>query len=270
MNNKGEFLTTAQIDQKFDFKCDFLQYNALKDAIPNQWRTMAKTMQIPPEAISFQEDLNVMVGKTAKPINLIKNNQIYWILVNDKRIESIIINKLPTDFGLNEEMCEMVFTIPRVITNTKIRAFQYKLLYNLTPTNLYLKRIKRNDTNLCNWCTEIDDTAHYFAKCTQLTPFWNSFATWCQGWLEEETNFTVEEVLLGILKKSNVQDTLNACILIAKWHIYKNKLNQTDTFFYRYLCELKYYINIEESIALKNNKLLEYKIKWQTVEEYLT
>jgi hypothetical protein len=116
----------------------------------------------------------------------------------------------------------------------------------------------------------MDDTAHYFVSCPNLTPFWSSFTQWCQGMLEEKINFTVEDVLLGILETGIRVDTLNACILIAKWHIYKNKLNQEDTFFYIYLCELKSYINTEKNIALKNNKLSQYTHMWQPVEEYLT
>ena len=103
----------------------------------------SKTMKIPAEAISFQEDIHLNIGKTAKNINTIKNNQIYWILVNDIKIESIVTGKLQREFNLDDEKCKMVFKMPRVITNTKIRAFQYKMLYNLTPTNLYLKKIKK-------------------------------------------------------------------------------------------------------------------------------
>jgi hypothetical protein len=88
--------------------------------------------------------------------------------------------------------------------------------------------------------------------------------------LNEDINFTVEDILVGILVNNEKYDTLNACILIAKWHIYKSKLNQTDAFFYKYLCELKYYVNTEKAIDLKNNKLHEYTLKWQKVEDQLT
>jgi hypothetical protein len=156
------------------------------------------------------------------------------------------------------------------VSNTKIRAFQYKLLYNLIPCNLYLKQIKRHDTDICNWCEKTDNTAHYFVRCQQLIPFWSSFTSWWQDLLQEEINFTVEEILVGVLNNDAKYETINACILLAKWHIYKNKLNQSDTFFYRYLCELKYYLNTEKSIAIKNNKLETYNTKWQAVEEHLT
>jgi hypothetical protein len=164
----------------------------------------------------------------------------------------------------------MVFTMPRVVTNTKIRAFQYKLLYNLTPCNLYLNRIQRSDTNRCNWCQEIDDTTHFFVSCEELVPFWNSFTQWCQGLLEEDIKFTITDVLIGILNNNMKYETINACLIIAKWHIYKDKLNNSRSFFYKFLCELKYYINTEKTIAQKNNKLKNYNAKWLKVEEYLT
>ena len=88
--------------------------------------------------------------------------------------------------------------------------------------------------------------------------------------INEEINFTVENIIVGILINNTKYDTINACILLAKWHIYKNKLNLSDTFLYKYLCELKYYINIEKTIAVKNNKLTEYPKKWKIVEDQLT
>jgi hypothetical protein len=270
LNMKGDFLTNQEIEQKFGLKCNAIDYNSLKDAIPKEWRKLVKTMRIPLEATDFREELHINMGKITKNINQIKNKEIYWLLVNDIRIESIIINKLQRELKLTENECKIVFTMPRVVYNTKIRAFQYKLLYNLIPCNLYLKQIKRSDTDKCSWCDETDSTAHYFASCKLLTPFWNSFAKWWQSLLQEEINITVEDVLVGILNKTIKYETINACILLAKWHIYKNKLNQTDTFFYRYLCELKSYINIEKSIALKNNKLTNYNLKWHAVEEHLT
>jgi hypothetical protein len=103
-----------------------------------------------------------------------------------------------------------------------------------------------------------------------LTPFWNSLATWCKDLLEEETNFTVEEVLVGILEKGTKYNVINAILILAKWRIYKDKLNSSDTFFYKFLCELKYYINIEKTIALKNDKLTSYNNMWLKVEEQLT
>jgi hypothetical protein len=270
LDSGGNFISPLEFEHKFNLKCEIMNFNALKDSIPKEWRRLVKKMRIPIDATSFNEGPYINVGKVGKNLNLIKNNEIYWIFVKDIQVESIVTGKLQRELNITEENCKIVFKMPRVVSNTKIRAFQYKLLYNLIPCNLYLNRIQKSDTDKCNWCQEIDDTAHYFAKCKQLTPFWNSLATWCHNLMEEEINFTVEEVLVGILEKGTKYNTLNAILLIAKWRIYKDKLNSTDTFFYKFLCELKYYINTEKLIALKNNKLTNYNNMWLKVEEQLT
>ena len=141
LHDTGDFLTAAEIGQQYGINCDVMKYNKLKDSIPKEWRSLLKTMKIPNQAINFKEAIHVKIGKQTKNINLIKNNEIYWTIVNDIRIESIVTNKLIRELGIQEEKCKNVFTMPRVVSNTKIRAFQFKLLYNLIPCNLYLKRI---------------------------------------------------------------------------------------------------------------------------------
>ena len=123
---------------------------------------------------------------------------------------------------------------------------------------------------MCPWCQEVDDTVHYFAECHKLQSFWSNFAKWYAGATDQKITITLEDIIVGITTPKINSNCLNACILLAKWHIYKNKLNQSDTFFYRFLCDLKYYINVEKSIATKNNKLNEYMEMWQRIEDYIT
>jgi hypothetical protein len=59
-------------------------------------------------------------------------------------------------------------------------------------------------------------------------------------------------------------------MIYAKWHIYRNKLNSEDIFFYKYLCDLRYYLVVEKNIALRQNKLQDFNKKWQKVEENMT
>jgi hypothetical protein len=143
VNQKGEFLSAREIEQKFDVKCNVMLYNKLKNVIPQKWRTLLKTMKIADNVVNSNEQIHLKIGKNVKPINQIKNKEIYWILVNKKQQTPIIIDKFKREYGIQETQWEKIFTIPKEIRDTKIRAFQYKLLYTLTPCNLYLKRIKK-------------------------------------------------------------------------------------------------------------------------------
>ena len=72
----------------------------------------------------------------------------------------------------------------------------------------------------------------------------------------EEINLNGISIRVGIIKGNFMKnEALNACILMAKWHIYKNKLNDAQTFFYKYLCDLKYLLSTEKTIHLKQGKI---------------
>jgi hypothetical protein len=76
--------------------------------------------------------------------------------------------------------------------------------------------------------------------------------------------------LTGFIGNHKNIDTWNACLLLEKWHVYKNKLNNSEIFFYNYLRDLKYHLDTEKTISLRNNKLDKYVTKWQIVEDYIT
>jgi hypothetical protein len=142
LDENGKFLSVAQLEVKYDLKVDFLKYNALKNTFPPSWRKILKTMKITENAIHFNEQVYLKVGKTNKPISQVTNKEVYWIFVKKIQIDPIILTRLKEYIDPLYECIEDIFTIPMVIRDTKIRAFQYKLLYNLIPCNQYLKQIK--------------------------------------------------------------------------------------------------------------------------------
>ena len=266
----GKFLTAQELEAKYNVKCDFLKYNTIKDAIPQEWRKMLKTMRIPEEAISFDEQIQVKINKVSKPIQLIKNRDFYWTLIKTRQQKPIVLDKLLIE--LNDESIKWgkIFTVSKAIRNTRIKAFQYKVLYNLIPCNVYLFKIKKSETKNCTICNKEDNIIHYFYECPQIKLFWNSFQNWWKNITNEDIALNGIKVKIGILGDYIKHETLNACILMAKWHIYKNKLNDTLIFFYRFLCDLKYFLSTEKNIHLKQGKIQNYNKKWQIIEEYIT
>ena len=77
-------------------------------------------------------------------------------------------------------------------------------------------------------------------------------------------------IRIGYLKNDTKKDTINVCLLMAKWYIHKSRLDQSQPFFYKYLCKLRYNIIVKKLIAIKNNKLEYYKQMWQLVVDYIT
>jgi hypothetical protein len=121
--------------------------------------------------------------------------------------------------------------IPKTIRQTKVQAFQYKLLFSLLPCNLYLNRIKRSDTNKCRVCHKLDDTAQYLFQCPQVIPFWNTFMDWWNALTEGAYFLDKRSALTGFVGPQKYFQTLNTCLLLAKWHVYRRKLNESEIFF---------------------------------------
>jgi hypothetical protein len=267
---RGKFLTQIELQNKYNIEVTTLQYTSLKDTIPAEWRRILKQINITAEAISFQETIHIKIKKNLKPIQKLTNKDIYWVFIRNIQVQPIITNKLEQLYSITQEQWKSIFTMSAVVKGTKLRAFQYRILFNLIPCNLYLNKIKKSDSDKCATCNEQDDLSHYLYNCRETEIFWNSFTRWWNNVSGEHRILSEKDVIIGILDNTVRHETLNACIIIAKWHIYKNKLKESSTFFYKFLCDMKYYLEIEKTIAIKNQKLTKYHQKWQQVENYIT
>jgi hypothetical protein len=269
VDSQGNFLTLTELEEKYNFKCDFLKYNSLKDAIPKIWREKLKTIEIQRDVISAQEYPKLVIKNQTISTSKITNKQIYWELVNKICITPITKDKWIREFNLNEDSWEEVFDIAKIIRDTKIRTFQYKLLFNLTPCNLYLFKIGRHNTSVCHNCTYTDNIVHYFYACIETRNFWLSFQNWWNRMLNENIIITKEYAIIGIINAEQKNDKLNACLLLARWYIYTEKLKSQKTCLYKFLCRLKYKIKQERIICENNNQMRVFEQLWQEIEDYI-
>jgi hypothetical protein len=195
---------------------------------------------------------------------------IYWELIEKIRITPITKNKWIKEFNLNEENWEEIFEISKIIRDTRIRTFQYKLLFNLIPCNQYLYKIGRNDTDKCQFCNAIDNINHYFYMCETTNNFWKTFQSWWNNMENDNITLTKESAILGITKGTGNNDKLNACLQLARWHIYVEKLQAKQPFLYKFLCIVKYKIKIEKIICENNQQTKVYEKLWLEMEDHIT
>ena len=140
---------------------------------------------------------------------------------------------------------------------------------NLIPCNLYLYRIGQSNSYLCNTCNIIDNITHYFYACNPVLAFWSSLQDWWNNMTGENISITKDIAIMGLIKSSDTNDTLNACLLLARWHIYTEHLNQQQPCLYKFLCQLKYKIKVEKQIHLRNNKITLFNNMWREIEEHI-
>ena len=68
------------MDELHNFKCQVLQYNSLKDAIPKDWQEKLRTMNVPKDTIHANEDLHINIERHDIPKNA-NNKQVYWKII---------------------------------------------------------------------------------------------------------------------------------------------------------------------------------------------
>jgi hypothetical protein len=227
-------------------------------------------MQIPREAINVKETCSIQINEICTPLHNITNKQLYWTLIKKKQTTPIIKHKWKDELGVEDGEWTQVFTMSKIIKDTKIKTFQYKVLFNLIPCKLYLFRIKKSDNYNCNKCNEIDNISHCLYSCTEILRFWKTFEGWWNEMMNESVKIDKRLVIIGDTRKNNSNDKLNACLLIAKWFLYSEKLNEHSPFFYKFLCHLKYKLRIEKIIYIRNNKYNKYLNLWEHIEEHIT
>ena len=88
----------------------------------------------------------------------------------------------------------------------------------------------------------------------------------------ENDNITItkEFAIIGITNKTGDNDKLNACLQLARWHIYVEKLQIKQPILYKFLCMLKYKIRIEKTICKNNNQTKVYNKLWLEIENHIT
>jgi hypothetical protein len=270
IDENGNFKTIGALEQKHGFRCDFLKYNSLKDAIPKKWREKLKTIKISNNTLSSEDNPHIKIKNVITPINKITNKKIYWELIEKIHVTPITKDKWMEEFNLNENNWEKIFEISKIVRDTKIRTFQYKLIFRLIPCNLYLFKIGRSNTDKCHFCDVTDDIGHYFYECQPTKNFWQRLQTWWNTMEGDNITITKESAIIGITNKSGDNDKLNACLQLARWHIYVEKLQEHQPFLYKFLCMLKYKIKIEKTICKSNNHTKIYNKLWLEIENHIT
>jgi hypothetical protein len=269
VTKEGKFMSLEEMVERHNFRGQVLQYNSLKDSIPKEWRERLKTMKVPRDAINIQEGLYMNIEKHDLPLKYITNRQVYWKIVKTIQLPHVTNIKWETELNINKKKWVNIFYNSFKIRDTKIRAFQYKLILNLIPCNLYLYRISKIDSYKCNFCVNIDHISHYFYECEDTKTFWIQIQNWWNRIFEDNIKLDKTSALFGILKKSKMADRLNAILQLARWHIYTAKLNAKNPFLYKFLIQLKYKLKVEKLIYLRNNKLAKYENMWEDIEDYL-
>ena len=189
---------------------------------------------------------------------------IYKKLIELKQTPTGIKTWAKKDFNMFNWR-DMFKSLHQTTMDNNLIWLQTRILHNILTTNKSVSKFDNNQTSLCTFCNTGPETIeHLFWNCTVTKKLWHELQTKINSRCKNSHNFhfTIDYVLFGIsntMKTDKVIDLLN---LQAKHFIYLSKVKHTlpnisaffKTFFNRY--------NIEKNIAMRNNKIEQFKRTW--------
>ena len=162
-----------------------------------------------------------------KDINKIQSSQVYSYCI--ARLISIpdSQNKLKENYPFSENInWTNVDQLPfKILLDTYITTFQYKILHRVFASNykLYIWKIKESP-EFCFCSNFSDNLEHFFYYCPITKQFGDSLGTWLTVLVPFKIELTVLEVLLGVVNiDTEYYCAVNYVILIGKYFMCKSK-----------------------------------------------
>lgn len=265
MDNDGRFLSFVSFADKYNLVPNFLQYYSLCNAIPAQWKYKLRNEN---NVLLNRDEISLSIRGKDVPITKASCKDFYWIFVENRFQTPTCISKwcyiLNDDIDLN--MFSKISLLPyKCCSDTKLQSFQYKLLHRFIVHNKRLCKIKILSSPKCKICELHDETIeHKFFECNTVSIFWNDFRLWWNS-LDILTieAFTCKNVIFGFYERNC--ETLNYCILFAKYFIHVSSLSNTPVQFKTYKRLLKNEIETFRHILCFMKKLDKFDAFWLPV-----
>lgn len=247
---------------------NYMRFISLRSAV-NKARPSAKhNLNLSNE--NEEWDLSV-TGYNGKKIQLssFKSKQFYLLLEKDrpKTLPTGAIKLKEHYLMSDEELMKHYRLMFKIALEPKLREFQYKQLHFILNTNLLLKKKNIVESEKCEFCnTENETIYHLFYNCIVVKTFWSKVAKY---WIEVTKNTKLElkekDIILGNLEFS---DLLNFVVILGKSYIFITKNKKTCPQFEEFIVLLKDKYKLEESLARKNNKKINFRKRWSPLTHH--
>ena len=103
---------------------------------------------------------------------------------------------------------------------TRLRVLHWKILHNIYPTNILLKKMKKEETDKCSYCPGvIDQIEHFFCTCRAVDSFWRLIESKIRTDFDVGIRLTVTNILFGVPYSSDLKGNylvINKLLLIGK------------------------------------------------------
>ena len=162
-----------------------------------------------------------------------------------------------------------IYTLPsKIVKDSYLISFQFKIIHRIFNCNYKLFVWKIKQSPQCPICEHIDNLEHYFYYCESSKLFWVQVEAWLKEKLLVNFNFTVLEILLGVINiDKSLFYTINYIILRGKYFIKECKKNEKELSLYRYMYLLKDRLNIDIVLHKNQENYIAFKEKFSCLIE---
>ena len=268
LNDENSFKTPQQFLSECNLKTNFLEVLQIKQALPGHWRASLRETNFNKETINRK--IFVKLNDRSRPIQKIKSKELYQTLLqklSDAQAKPAGQLKWENELNIPADSFKSIYKLPfSCCSFTKYQSFQYKIIHRIIACNHWLFKMNIHLTGLCSFCDKDDTLQHHFIHCPQTLIFWKSFYNWWNNLnVFRIPGPDIKKILFGYLELNKFLSAINYMLLIAKYHIYKQKQATLQPFFPQFLLELKNQLNIDEMISIKNNNHLQFIDKYDLI-----
>ena len=246
-NGNVRFLSYIEFVQKYpNMQNNFLQYHGLLQSI-KEYMTKLN--------INFENVINVQ-----EPVG--------WQLIL-KSSKQTIKEKLRGDIPKHKSILKwernfdnlcwknIYYKCFKSTSDTKLKWFQFRLLFRILPTNRYLKIMKIKDIDLCIFCNEVEETLdHLFWDCNVVKQFWACIENQFINNLPHVHSLTLckELILFGSKQNIYTDRPFDIMILYAKFFIWSSRFSNTRPIGEAFLKQLKIKFKMEKMYSQNSNQ----------------
>ena len=253
---------------KSDHSAILLSINGIEEKLhgPSFWKFNASLLDDNDYVALINDNYQVWVEEFRD----IQDPRLLWDLIKYKiRQETISYSKrkarerkaklttLEEKLTILQELCDQDPS-----TDTKLRAFQYKLLNHIVYTNDRLYKFKIVDSPLCAFCNSENESLEHLFLCKASEVFWKEVLSWLAIHKNELLNVSLTDVLFGKFDIDKDFMVVNHVLLLGKYFIYRCKLDNIKPSLAVFKAKLKATLNLEFYIARKKGTLAQHYRKW--------
>lgn len=265
--NEMRFLSHTELGDKFGVTVSFLELLQVRSAMPCLWKR--KMVDLSPTEVSYKPLLYTVEGDSISVIGK-SSKLIYYMLIKFRK--PVVTSQtrwndiFPVDPQERHDYWAGIYKAPyKAARETKLQAFQYRVVHRFLPCNQFLKniRIRRDDT--CSFCPEVDSIVHFLFTCPIVVTFWREVSSWFAREVDVQLQISPRAFLFGVPDSLPQAKIINFIILFAKFFIYRQKLfHQGSLDLTHFLRELRLRLQIEQYITNSENKRQIFD-KWRRI-----